>query len=84
MPQFRTKQVEIEAARVWRWFGVDREGSTMLRGSPGDWLITIPGDGRLACPDQVFRRVFEPVDDHGRRMFDGIPAEQVEVEGADG
>jgi len=59
MPKFRKKPVVIEARRITESMTVETlEG--VMRGNPGDWLITGVKGEQYFCKDDIFRATYEP------------------------
>jgi len=66
MPKFRTKSIIVEARRLTGQ--VELLGSDgLLRGTPGDWLVTISRDDRKICMHAEFVSSYEPVDEEAQR-----------------
>ncbi len=68
MAKFRKKPVTIDAIRITRPMTVETlEG--VMKGEPGDWLITGVKGEQYFCKDEIFRKTYEPVDEEGRALF---------------
>ena len=60
MPKFRKKPVVVEAIQITHPTKVKTlEG--VMRGNPGDWLITGVHGEQYFCKDEIFRKTYEPV-----------------------
>lgn len=61
MAKYRKKPVEIEATQITRPMTVETlEG--VMRGNPGDWLITGVKGEQYFCKDDIFQMTYELVD----------------------
>lgn len=68
MAKFRKKPVVIDAIRISRPMTVETlEG--VMKGEPGDWLITGVNGEQYFCKDEIFRKTYEPVDEEGHALF---------------
>lgn len=62
MPTFVRKPVEVEAVRITRPMTVETlEG--VMRGEPGDWLVTGVKGEQWFIKDDLFRLTYEPVEE---------------------
>ena len=59
MGRFRKLPVEIEAVQIDAPQSVETlEG--VMRGNPGDWLITGVEGEKYFCKDRIFQKTYEP------------------------
>lgn len=62
MPKYVRKPVEVEAVRITRPMTVETlEG--VMRGEPGDWLVTGLKGEQWFIKDDLFRLTYDPVED---------------------
>lgn len=70
MAMFRTRPIEVEAIKLHQEISIQTlEG--VMRGIPGDWLITGVKGEQYPCKDDVFRATYEPVDTEAEKLFRG-------------
>ncbi|WP_026487617.1 hypothetical protein [Caldanaerobius polysaccharolyticus] len=60
MPKFRKKPIIVEAIQITRPMTVKTPGGIM-RGNPGDWLITGIKGEQYFCKNDIFHQTYEPV-----------------------
>ncbi len=61
MARYRKRPVVIEAVQISRPMTVETlEG--VMRGNPGDWLITGVAGEQYFCKDEIFRKTYDADD----------------------
>lgn len=75
MPQFRKRPVVVEAVRLTRPMTVETlEG--VMRGEPGDWLITGVAGEQYFCKHEIFKATYEPFNKIAAAYFrNAVPEE---------
>ena len=70
MVKFKHKSVDIDATILKEdiYFSLD-SGRTQVYGKRGEFLVT-GVDGKLyLCPNDVFKAIYDPVDEEGNLLF---------------
>jgi hypothetical protein len=69
MPRFRKRPVVVEAVLLTRSVLIETPEGVM-RGEPGDWLITGVNGEQYPCKADVFRKTYEPADEEAQRIWE--------------
>ena len=62
MPKFRKKPIIVEATRITRPIKIETLEGDMV-GRVGDWLITGTQGEQYPCKDDIFREIYEEVEE---------------------
>ena len=62
MAKFRKRPVVIEAEQINFSQVIDTLEGTM-QGNPGDWLITGTRGEKYFCKDDIFKEIYDPVEE---------------------
>lgn len=68
MPRFKKRPVVIHATRLSRTMTVETlEG--VMKGNPGDWLITGVNGEQYFCKNDIFLKTYSPVDNEAAKLY---------------